>query len=1538
VIPRDFAGSRALVFWLVLSVLSGGLAAQQPPMFGSPRATGFHRPGALGLKPRTSAGPAFAPGQACQYVDFFGVQDEQPIQPFDGITSTGWVGAVSFQAQGLAEFAPPPGADAYAAVFLNGQTNVINFSVPVATVTYVYATYYNTTVTAYNAASQIVLQQSYPGNYDPSSGQNYYSTWSPVILQTSSNQISSISITSTGPPLNNFLGIDELVYCLAPAIDGVEFTQSIQQYQTIAQLQASLGSTGSPPVAMIAGKRTAMRVYTKTVSAPANLIITLNIPGAVNNQTKAVTVVPNCPPSAQRTQTNCSSTDFYFDAPAGSWSATLTVTDPSGQVQIEQDTFALQSVTTLPLELRAVAVCDDINFLNIMTCGTASNLSGLAGLLSKAAASNSVKVNVTGDYVFEDRTAAVQTNKVKNDTDWWDRIINWERNLYVKETGGQPGSTYPVYFGMVRDNLPSPTPSYSGLSHILSHEAAAIQSNLLSSDYKQSTSSIDVVDSTVAHETGHTLGLRHTNSSVPKTTDWPGCWVIASDPDTDWIGKGTSTSSPGDNHLLSSPTTIEVGFDVLLRKAQNPLTNSANGVTDGPFELMSYCYPRWIAPQRVTDQLPALTGSVSVTTASQLKSEFAPQRVTDPLPALTGSVSVTAASQLKSEFAPQRVTDPLHALTGAVSMTATSHFESEKAPRPHASGAQPFWIVTGSIPSSGPAEIDPIFEYTIPGDTSGGSGAYSLQVQSSNGTALFTQKFDLPVLIPEAGNIDEQPDTQFVQTVPVTAGAARIVLLDPGNAILTYVTLGGVAPTVAITNPTAAFDGTTPITWTITDPDSVAFASRVYYSPDNGTTWSEIGQVPNSGASLNFDFSLLPGTNGQGLIKVLVSDGVNTGQAISPNFSIAKKTPSFVQIASPTPNFAQPANDPVLFTGTAYDTDDGVLSGASLSWSSNLQGALGTGSPLAVSLQPGLHTITLTATDSDNNSISTTTTVTIGDQPPSLGIGFNVLSAPPSAGSTCLQATVTAVPGSNGAPVSSAQYSVDGGNTYTSIPVVQLPYTFAIPGTGFMNLVFTATDASNQLSEQTATYFNSGTCGPLTVPNVVGMTQANATAALGNSFFVVGATTMAASSTVAAGNVIGQNPSAGASIATGASDAVNLAISAGPQIATPNVVGLAQATASATITGAGLAAGTVTSSTSTTVPAGNVISQTPLAGTAANAGTAVNLVISTGNGLAVSAPTSLTAATIGYAYSAALTPSGGSGNYTWSATGLPSGLAIDNTGTISGTPSGNSGSANVQVTLTDTTYSTTAQRSYVVGINATLSITGPASLPNATVGAAYPATTMKATGGSGTYFWLVSGLPAGMILNSSTGVISGTPVNNLASPYTVQVILEDSNSVAVGASYSLTVNPALLAVSAPSVLPAGYLGTAYGPVTASATGGSGTYTWSATGLAPGLSIVAATGVIQGTPTSAAGSPFSVTVTVSDGNTTAKAVYSLTVSSYSPCDVYQTGSITVADVQSIVNQALGAAAAANDVNGDGVLNVVDAQIVINAFISGTCVVP
>lgn len=132
----------------------------------------------------------------------------------------------------------------------------------------------------------------------------------------------------------------------------------------------------------------------------------------------------------------------------------------------------------------------------------------------------------------------------------------------------------------------------------------------------------------------------------------------------------------------------------------------------------------------------------------------------------------------------------------------------------------------------------------------------------------------------------------------------------------------------------------------------------------------------------------------------------------------------------------------------------------------------------------------------------------------------------------------------------------------------------------------------------------------VTVPNVVGQTQAAANTAITNLGLTV-ATTNAASATVANGNVISQNPAAGASVGAGSN--VDLVISTGPApVIVPNVVNQTKAAATATLTGAGFIVTTGTSVTSPTIVAGNVISQNPAAGSSVGPGSIVQLVVSLG--------------------------------------------------------------------------------------------------------------------------------------------------------------------------------------------------------------------------------------------------------------------------------------------------------------------------------------
>ena len=147
-----------------------------------------------------------------------------------------------------------------------------------------------------------------------------------------------------------------------------------------------------------------------------------------------------------------------------------------------------------------------------------------------------------------------------------------------------------------------------------------------------------------------------------------------------------------------------------------------------------------------------------------------------------------------------------------------------------------------------------------------------------------------------------------------------------------------------------------------------------------------------------------------------------------------------------------------------------------------------------------------------------------------------------------------------------------------------------------------------------------------------------------------------------------------------------------------------------------------------------------------------------------------------------------------------------------------------------------------------------------------------------------------------------------------------------------------LAISGPAPLPIGTVGVSY-TANMTATGGAGGYTWSATGLPTALGIGMNIGAITDTPSTSTGSPFSVKVTVTDSNSaTASMNHSLIVNSLAVCEVAKGGAVTVADVQLMINEPLGMASAANGLSGDGVVNAVHVQIVLNAALSLGCAAP
>ena len=183
---------------------------------------------------------------------------------------------------------------------------------------------------------------------------------------------------------------------------------------------------------------------------------------------------------------------------------------------------------------------------------------------------------------------------------------------------------------------------------------------------------------------------------------------------------------------------------------------------------------------------------------------------------------------------------------------------------------------------------------------------------------------------------------------------------------------------------------------------------------------------------------------------------------------------------------------------------------------------MGSGSTLSVNLTPGTHTITLTAKDSDGNAITTTTTITIAGARPSLTLTTAINP------SSCVNATISANPGTQGANLTLVQYSITGGATYIGIPTGNLPFTLTVPGSGSVNLVARAHDASGQSAAQSAVVSIPTACAQAVKANPV-ITWTNPAAIIYGT--PLGATQLNASATVP--GVFSYSPAAGTILGAG---------------------------------------------------------------------------------------------------------------------------------------------------------------------------------------------------------------------------------------------------------------------------------------------------------------------------------------------------------------------------------------------------------------------
>jgi hypothetical protein len=226
-------------------------------------------------------------------------------------------------------------------------------------------------------------------------------------------------------------------------------------------------------------------------------------------------------------------------------------------------------------------------------------------------------------------------------------------------------------------------------------------------------------------------------------------------------------------------------------------------------------------------------------------------------------------------------------------------------------------------------------------------------------------------------------------------------VLGTGSSLTKKLSKGAHVITASVTD-SATTARTASITLTVgNSPPAVSMQS-----PADGSAFSPSAQVSFHATASDFDqgdltssivwTSSLSGGLGTGgnltrslpigmhVITAQVTDADGETVSTSVSVSVGSSAPT-VSIQSPSNGAGFKTSQMLSFQGTASDEDDGSLSGA-ISWTSDRDGALGTGAIVARRLSKGIHVITASVTDSDGMTSVATITIAVTNSAPSVSI------------------------------------------------------------------------------------------------------------------------------------------------------------------------------------------------------------------------------------------------------------------------------------------------------------------------------------------------------------------------------------------------------------------------------------------------------------------------------------------------------------------------------------------------------------------------
>ena len=281
-------------------------------------------------------------------------------------------------------------------------------------------------------------------------------------------------------------------------------------------------------------------------------------------------------------------------------------------------------------------------------------------------------------------------------------------------------------------------------------------------------------------------------------------------------------------------------------------------------------------------------------------------------------------------------------------------------------------------------------------------------------------------------------------------------------------------------------------------------------------------------------------------------------------------------------------------------------------------------------------------------------------------------------------------------------------------------------------------------------------------------------------------------------------------------------------------------------------------------PAANTGGTYPITITASNGilpNATQNLTLTVNQAPAITSANNTTFA-IGAANSFQVTASSFPTTMTFSESGtLPSGVTLTAAGVLSGTPAAGTGGTYPIIITANNGVTPNGTQNFTLTVDQSPAIT---SANNTTfkVGTA-GSFTVTATGTPAPTFSESGALPTGVALNSTTGVLSGTPAANTSGTYPITITAHNGIGSDSTQSFTLTVNQAPAFTSANNTTFA--VGSA-GTFTVTASGFPTTITFSEIGTLPSGVTLTSAGVLSGTPAAGTGGTYTITITANNGVT------------------------------------------------------------------------